>query len=139
MNVQRFVRKFSALSMVAVAVMLSACADLQTIGRRTALPNNNASDPYGVAIHLDANQRLVIVQGQKYCAEPSPDAFAAYAASLGLGISAPTQGAASAAQALQSSAGSIGLRTQSITLMRDALYRMCEAANNANLNPCLSA
>lgn len=46
----------------------------------------------------------------------------------------PSQGAVSFAQALQSSAGSIGLRTQSITLMRDALFRMCEAYNNGAIN-----
>jgi hypothetical protein len=69
-----------------------------------------------------------------YCAEPSPDALAAYASSLGLGASAPSQGAASVAQALQGSAGSIGLRTQSITLMRDALYRVCEAYANKQLS-----
>ena len=56
--------------------------------------------------------------------------MSAYASALGLGISDPTKRAASLSNALGSSAASIGLRTQSITLMRDALYRMCEA--NAN-------
>lgn len=68
-----------------------------------------------------------------YCAEPSPDALSAYAASLGIGITTPANEALSIAQSLQGTAGSIGLRTQSITLMRDALYRMCEASNNGHL------
>lgn len=107
---------------------LSGCADMQTISRRTTLDNDTT------AIHLDAQQRLVIAKGLQFCAEPSPDALAAYAASLGLGVSVPGQGAASVAAALQSSAGSIGLRTQSITLMRDVLYRMCEASVGGTLN-----
>lgn len=114
----------------AVAVALAACADINTISRRTSLPGD------GKAIHLDAQQRLVIFDKMdKFCAEPSPDAFAAYASSLGLGASVPSQGTASLAQAMQSSAGSIGLRTQSITLMRDALYRMCEAYMKGSLGP----
>lgn len=114
---------------------LTACADMQTIGRRTTLPQSNTTTPRdGVAIHLDAQQRLVMFHMNKYCAEPSPDALAAYAASLGLGASTASKNAASLAQGMQSSAGSIGLRTQSITLMRDALYRMCEAASNGSLN-----
>ena len=125
-------RLFAYAITVAVLFGFTACADMQTIGRRTTLPGSDKTD--GVAIHLDAQQRLVLVKaGGHYCAEPSPDALAAYASSLGLGLSAPSYGAASVANALQSSAGSIGLRTQSITLMRDALYRMCEAYENGAL------
>lgn len=116
-----------------LSLSLAACANLQTIGRTTSLPSGEEG---GVAIHLDAQQRLLIYNKMgKYCAEPSPDALAAYAASLGLGASVPGQGAASVAQALQSSAGSIGLRTQSITLMRDTLYRLCEAYANGVIEP----
>lgn len=106
--------------------LLSACANLNTINRSTYLEDNTAK-----AIHLDAQQRLLIVNKMgKYCAEPSPDALAAYAAAVGLGASAPTSGSVSASGGGQSSAASIGLRTQSITLMRDALFRMCEAYAN---------
>lgn len=123
------------LLLITFLVTLTACADLQTIERRTTLPLSTDSEPHdGVAIHLDAQQRLVMFHLNKYCAEPSPDALAAYAASLGFGASAASRNAASLAQGMQSSAGSIGLRTQSITLMRDALYRMCEAASNGSLN-----
>ena len=102
---------------------LAGCATLQTVGRTTRLEDTTA-------IHLDAQQRLVLVTGREYCAEPSPDALSAYAAALGLGVSGVSKHAASLAHALQSSTASIGLRTQSITLMRDALYRMCEARQN---------
>lgn len=136
---------FVRILLIALAITLTACANLQTIERRTSLPfsqikssdSQNASvvkGTDGVAIHLDAQQRLVMFHMNKYCAEPSPDALAAYAASLGLGASTASKNAVSLAQGMQSSAGSIGLRTQSITLMRDALYRMCEAASNGSLN-----
>jgi hypothetical protein len=132
---------------VAVSICFTACANILTIWRTTPMPASTLPVPTstggfdvekasGVAIHLDAQQRLVFVKpGGRYCAEPSPDALSAYASSLGLGVSAPSQGAASVANALQSSAGSIGLRTQSITLMREALYRMCEAYENGVIGP----
>jgi len=81
----------------------------------------------GTAIHLHAKQRLVFAKAFGIvCAEPSPDALSAVAASLGGGIAAPTQGALSVAQALNETSASIGLRTQSITLMRDIMYRTSE-------------
>jgi hypothetical protein len=139
------------ISIAAIAMLagVTACANVQTIDRSKQLPPQSetiqrgqqsekqwekALNQSGTAIHLDAQQRLVLATINGYCAEPSPDALAAYASSLGLGVSAPSQGAASLAAALQSSAGSIGLRTQSITLMRDGLYRMCEAANNGRMS-----
>ncbi|NTU42208.1 MAG: hypothetical protein HGA78_03985 [Nitrospirales bacterium] len=128
------IRKLTWTLLVLSLFSLVACANLQTINRSTTLPKTDGDG--GVAIHLDAQQRLVLVNALgKYCAEPSPDALAAYAASLGLGASIPSQGSASLAQALQSSAGSIGLRTQSITLMRDSLYRICEAYSNNAIGP----
>jgi len=118
---------------VVVALALVGCADLNSISRRTSLPGKN--DDHGVAIHLDAQQRLVIYRPDgTYCAEASPDAMAAYAAALALGVSAPSEGAGSGAQSGQSSIASIGLRTQSITLMRDALYRLCEATANGKVS-----
>ena len=96
---------------------LTACANINTIGRTTKL---DSGDNIGKAVHLDIQQRLLIVnEFGYYCSEPSPDALAAYAAAFGIGASSPASGAASAAGGGQSSAASVGLRTQSITLMRD--------------------
>ena len=121
--------RFLATSLLlTVSVGLGACANMSTVSRTTWLKPLEHR-----AIHLDAQQRLVLVRGDKYCAEPSPDALASYAAALGLGIGKPGVGAANVAQALQSNAASIGLRTQSITLMRDTLYRVCEATANGTL------
>ena len=129
------VRTISAV--VAIALLTTACgANFNSIGRRTPLPSMNNA---GVAIHLDAQQRLVVYSANKYCVEPSPDALAAYAQSIGVGASVPNQGTTSLAGASQSTLGSIGLRTQSITIMRDVLYRMCEAYNNGALGDVMVA
>ncbi|MHA7872353.1 MAG: hypothetical protein ACX939_08390, partial [Hyphococcus sp.] len=67
------------------------------------------------------------------CAEPSPDALSALAASGGLAAEVFGQGKGQIQAALAESAGSIGLRTQSIQLMRDAMYRLCEGYMNGAL------
>jgi hypothetical protein len=59
------------------------------------------------------------------CAEPSPDALTALSSSFGGGIS-DAKVAANFALAQTESAASIGLRTQSIQLLRDGMYRLCE-------------
>ena len=87
----------------------------------------------GLAIHLDAPQRLAFTKPGFVCAEPSPDALQAYASSLGSGLNIPNTASAAVANALSTSSGSIGLRTQSITLMRDHLYRICEAAYSGSI------
>ena len=123
---------------------LFGCANFNTVGRRTDLGLTSGIvkvDPdtirsSGQAIHLDIQQRLAIVNGLgRFCAEPSPDALAAYAAAIGLSASVPAKGTGTLTQSGSSSAASVGLRTQSITLMRDGLYRMCEAYVNGQLSP----
>jgi hypothetical protein len=115
----------------AAALILAGCANIHTVSRDTSAPWGQKQ---AKAIHLDAQQRIVVFAAERYCAEPSPDALAAYAAALGLtGSRLPKQSLAASA-ALNSAAGSIGLRTQSITLMRDTLYRTCEAAMNGYLS-----
>lgn len=115
-------------SLVVFAWALCGCANLSTVDRQTSLPHD------GKAVHLDAVQRVAVANNQGWvCAEPSPDAMQAYAASLGAGYGTLSKDAASIAQAFSASSGSIGLRTQSITLMRDALYRICELYFNGAL------
>ena len=142
-------------TILASAIALTGCANLMSIQQTTYTPafpkkttketkieggstiekTVESSGKYGKAIHLDAKQRLVLVNSLgQYCAEPSPDALVAYAASLGIGVTDPNKMGGSVGQALQSSAASIGLRTQSITLMRDALYRICEAHLNGSID-----
>lgn len=114
---------------MSATLLTSGCANLASIDRSTDIPKNTLYR----AVHLDAQQRLVIFSAKKYCAEPSPDALAAYASAIGLSISKLPDNAASSAMSNANSVLGIGLRTQSITLMRDTLYRMCEAAGNGDL------
>lgn len=61
------------------------------------------------------------------CAEPSPDALSALSSSIGGGLQNNSGVVANIASAMTESAASIGLRTQSIQLLRDGMYRSCEA------------
>jgi len=56
------------------------------------------------------------------CAEPSPDSLSAFAAEL----AAESGSSKKLAAAFQESSSFVGLRTQSIQLLRDSLYRLCE-------------
>ena len=118
-------RKLFLSVALACSIGLSGCANLNTISRSKTLPKD------GKVIHLDIQQRLLIANSAgAYCAEPSPDGLAAFAAALGVSASNPTSSALSVAGSGNSNAASIGLRSQTITVMRDAMYRVCEAYNN---------
>jgi hypothetical protein len=108
----------------------------------------------GESLSLDAKQRLVLAtyKGGKsgnrkiVCAEPSPDAFSASSASAAAstaftfptllpgGGQGTTSGSGGIAAATSESAASIGLRTQTIQLLRDGLYRACEAYMNGAID-----
>ncbi|KAA5803886.1 hypothetical protein F1654_08805 [Alkalicaulis satelles] len=124
---------------VVIALSTSACANLSTVYRApdlTGAENRTLLQPRARSLVLDANQSVVLQgtprKGDKenhtynvFCAQPSPDAITAVAASGGLNaafrdISAET------AFALGQTTASIGLRTQSIQLLRDHSYRLCE-------------
>jgi hypothetical protein len=86
---------------------------------------------------LDAQQRLVIVTHHggpnhdetRVCAEPSPDAMSAIAGAIA-GKGGDAQITASLSGALSQTAASIGIRTPTIQLLRDGLYRACESYLN---------
>jgi hypothetical protein len=88
---------------------------------------------------VDANQRLVIqgttTDGDKVvCAEPSPDTVAAHAAELAanasLQLKSGDQASSSLAAGYSQSVASIALRTQTIQVLRDGYFRLCEARLN---------
>ncbi|BCD96291.1 hypothetical protein [Marinagarivorans cellulosilyticus] len=86
-------------------------------------------------ISIDAKQRLAISDAVgRFCSEPSPDAMSALASTFGLNISNPTDISGNTSGSSAESAASIGLRTQSIQLMRDAMYRICELERNDALD-----
>lgn len=72
-------KSWSCIFILSLSIFFQGCANIDTIDHTTTLPDQ--SDKYGVAIHLDAKQRLVISKAFGIvCAEPSPDALSAFAA-----------------------------------------------------------
>lgn len=61
------------------------------------------------------------------CAEPSPDAFAVYSAALEAKASEAKEFTAGLKATISEGAGTIAVRTEAITLMRDVMYRLYEA------------
>jgi hypothetical protein len=113
---------------IAAAIGLEGCGNLAAVHKKFD-PTN------GESISIDAKQRVVYsfatldsdgrTKSRVLCAEPSPDALSALSA--GGGLSAETVKAAlSASFTSQEAAASIGLRTQTIQVLRDAMYRLCE-------------
>ena len=128
-------RAKAAVSVMAL-IILQGCASMTHYNK--SQPMNFRSYPGQVVTSLDAKQRVVLSNhtrdGIAACAEPSPDALSALAAtqegsfgngSVNAGLNA----------SLQEQAASIGLRTQSIQLMRDAMYRLCEGYLSNSLDP----
>lgn len=72
------------------------------------------------------NNKTITLEKTIICAEPSPDSLSAYAAELAAEANVPEKASAQLTAAFQESASFVGLRTQSIQLLRDSLYRLCE-------------
>lgn len=88
---------------------------------------------------VDAKQRAILSHGGKVCAEPSPDALSAVSNSVTSAINATDgQGrevGAKLALALREAASELGKRNATIQLLRDGLYRQCEAYMNGLVGP----
>lgn len=118
------------LAVLAVANIASACASFNSIFRSSDFGKD------ATVVSLDAKQRIVLTKGTDIgdvaCAEPSPDALSAYGASFSAGVEKEVVAKLAAAMAEQ--ATNIGLRTQSIQLLRDSMYRICEGYYSRALN-----
>jgi hypothetical protein len=93
------------------------------------------------SVSIDAKQRMLVARTRSpteddpierltVCLEPSPDALVAASASFGGALAVPEKVGLEVAKALQEQAGQIGLRTHTVTLLRDGLFRACEAYSN---------
>jgi len=113
---------------LATLTLMSGCAEMTHLTRTRNLKDNSAT-------YLDAKQRAVFNRRNILCAEPSPDALSALSASNKLDVATPQGTSVGDAFSIAEAAGSIGLRTQSIQLMRDHMYRLCEAYQNGAITP----
>ncbi len=125
---------------------LTACgaANEHSIFRTTEFEN-------GKAVFVDAKQRgllstqmtravkqsdgsVITQKVTQFCTEPSPDAFTVLSSSIGLSASLSQAQKADAAlqfsRSISESGSNIGLRTQTITVLRDMMYRLCERYMN---------
>ena len=121
----------------------SGCAYLTTYTKQVDL---NA----GSALSVDVKQRIVFSQSvlvdrkdassgkvTATCAEPSPDALTVLGASGGLSFNGGAAGAdkvVNLSGAFAENGAFVGLRTQSIQLLRDQLYRLCEGYASGAIN-----
>ena len=99
-----------------------------------------------MTVLIDAKQRAVISTPNKVpsshrtafvCAEPSPDALSAISASFagGVGLVRPDKEERIAlSNAVQEAVRQLGTRNATIQLLRDGLYRQCEAHMNGLIN-----
>jgi hypothetical protein len=122
-------------TILAGCLVLAACnsANQGSIFRTFSIANDSVS--------IDANQRAILgstvvgLDGTPrtiYCAEPSPDAFSSISSSIGGSIAGRIAGegdvAVRLAQALATTASdALSTRNATIQLLRDGLYRACEA------------
>lgn len=114
-----------------VGGILGGCtlAEFSSINRDFNITNNPSK-------LIDAKQRTILVSNHLdpsgntkpiVCAEPSPDALTVLAAGFAAQGQASSGDGGSLAASIAESGGSIGLRTQSIQLLRDGFYRLCES------------
>jgi hypothetical protein len=136
-------RLASIIVAVLPGMMLFGCANSNSIHR-------NFDVNSGTGTLIDIKQRAIIVSAQDrklfkndgnethlniICAEPSPDALSAYAAALGAKVDVQSKVNVELATQFAESSQFVGLRTQSIQLLRDSYYRICEAYMNRALDP----
>lgn len=113
-----------------MAVSAGGCANFNSVYR-------DLKTSEGTGALIDIKQRAIIATKNDaapykvvVCAEPSPDSLSAYAAELAAKTDLPEGVSAQLSGAFQESASYTGLRTQSIQLLRDSMYRTCEAYMN---------
>ena len=92
---------------------------------------------------VDAKQRVILSGVRKtpkgderriICAEPSPDAMVALAQAMSLEATVAGQGGGGISGSLAEAVTMIGKRTVTIQLLRDGLYRACEAYLNGAID-----
>lgn len=120
----------NSFGLIGVAcALLQGCAGLTTYQASLGDPSTGVS--------MDAQQRMLLVNpdpkkvnARRMCAEPSPDVMSAIGASMSGSLFGSGSASKALSAALSQNVQNIGLRTQSIQLMRDMMYRVCEGYLN---------
>ncbi len=101
------------------------------VKQRAILVGQREVNGSGEAIAANQSRQFVI------CAEPSPDAMSAYAGEFAGKLALSPVGEATGKNeslaiqgAMREAASYVGMRTPSVQLLRDAMYRVCEAYSN---------
>lgn len=137
----RTMAEFTRCLGLLLVLLLCGCANLNSIFRSKPIDGARAR-----LISIDAKQRVVLsnpasvqtgrdgqdstVQRLRLCAEPPPDVFSAYAASLGAKASGSStaeqrQIAAEFSASVSENAATIE-RSQTVNVLRESMYRTCE-------------
>ena len=135
-------REFALLLAVVALTACSGVSDFLSVRSGTALAKN---DSHGRIFFNQADYRAVYstlrskngVQNVVVCAEPSPDIAKVYGSSGAFGASASKGGVGGslfASIARAQAAAQLGERLATIQLVRDILYRACEAYANRALS-----
>src|SRR6185295_1389234 len=120
--------------LVFAALIVGACANQRSILQKFDVSKTESGS-------MDAKQRAILVSrvmddGQPYvrvCAEPSPDALATFSAELAGNVKDEALSADLTSKMLDSGQV-LGNRTATIQLLRDGLFRACEAYINGALD-----
>src|SRR5688572_7845325 len=122
---RRRMKKITLIGLLAGSMIVSGCANMTHLTRTRSMGQQGPGGKNQV-FFIDAKQRALFQRQGVVCAEPSPDALSALAASQGLTVATPDGTSVGQSLSIAEAAGAIGLRTQSIQLMRDHMYRVCE-------------
>jgi hypothetical protein len=142
-----------SFEVVVITILLTGCAKWPVHKFSVQNTPNHTSD----SLVIDAEKRVVLsgvrlATGKRInpqtnqveffdidlpvvCAEPSPDAISAAALSLAAKANSADQVGAEMALSHAQSTSYIGLRTQTIQLLRDGMYRLCEGYLSGALYP----
>lgn len=133
--------KFRVGLTILAALVTAGCSHFSHFHLANSIPKpKHGSVSYAA---VDAKQRFVFVTKKRefdgeektiYCAEPSPDALSAISAALGGGLTVSDKAHGQIAGAFNDAAAQLGQRTTTIQLLRDSLYRACEAYANGAID-----
>ncbi|WP_336346269.1 hypothetical protein [Pseudomonas monsensis] len=131
----------SAIVVSVLAVSCSGCGNWNSVYRSHKFDGDSSA-------LIDIKQRAIITggisknadgkinkEGAITCAEPSPDALSAYAGELAAKGDVAGKAGGELAGAYQEAASFVGMRSHSIQILRDQLYRLCEARMNNVITP----